>query len=142
MNAVARKGRAGVGIIRRLLEERGDVPDGTVLERRMWTLLATHGIPTPVAQQTVLDGHGQFVGVVDFAYPELKYVIEVDGFESHSALREFRHDRVRQNDLIDLGWTVHRFTWTEVDQLSPRVADRIRHRRFELLGTLEHARGA
>ncbi len=142
MNWVARKGRAGVGTVRRLLEERGDAPDGTVLERRMSTLLHLHGLPVPVAQQTVLDGHGQFVGVVDFAYPEIKYVIEVDGYESHSGLREFRHDRVRQNDLVDLGWTVHRFTWSEVDQLSPRVADRIRHRRLELLGTYRHARGA
>jgi len=108
----------------------------------MTTLLRRHGVSYPVPQHTVFDAHGQFVGCVDFAYPELKYAIEVDGYEFHTGLREFRHDRVRQNDLVDLGWTVHRFTWTDVDQLSPRVADRIRRRHLELLGTLRHAGGA
>ncbi|MGZ4690617.1 MAG: endonuclease domain-containing protein [Acidimicrobiia bacterium] len=142
MDAVARKGRAGVGVIRRLLTERGDAPGGTVLETRMSALLRTNGVPTPIAQHTVLDEHGQFVGCVDFAYPEVRYAIEVDGYEFHSGLREFGHDRVRQNDLVDLGWTVHRFTWSEVDHLSARVADRIRQRRLQLLGTLRHATGA
>jgi len=142
MNAVARQGRAGVGVIRRLLAERRNDPRGTILEMRMATLLRRHALPTPVPQHTVLDGRGQFVGCVDLAYPEMKYAIEVDGYEFHTALREFRHDRVRQNDLVDLGWTVHRFTWNDVDQLSPRVADRVRRRHLELLGTLEHARGA
>jgi Protein of unknown function (DUF559) len=141
MHAVARKGRAGVGVIRRLLEERGDEPGGSVLENRMSTLLRAHGVPAPIAQYTVLNGHGEFVGCVDFAYPELRYAIEVDGYEYHAGLREFRHDRVRQNDIVDLGWTVHRFTWDEVDTLSARVADRIRHRRLHLLGTLEYPTG-
>jgi Protein of unknown function (DUF559) len=142
VNAVARRGRIGVGTIRSLLAERGDEPAATVLEARMLTLLRVNNVPAPIAQHTVLDGHGQFVGVVDFAYPEIRYAIEVDGYESHAALREFKHDRVRQNDLVDLGWTVHRFTWHDVDQLSGRIAQRIRLRRFELLGTLKHASGA
>jgi very-short-patch-repair endonuclease len=99
-----------------------------------------HGVPTPVPEHTVLDALGQFIGRVDFAYPELRYAIEVDGYESHSGLREFRHDRIRQNDLVDLGWTLHRFTWSEVDQLSGRVADRIRRQHRQLLGTLDRAR--
>jgi len=103
----------------------------------MLTLLRVRGVPSPIAQHTVLDGHGQFVGVVDFAFPEMKYAIEVDGYESHAGLREFRHDRVRQNELVDLGWTVHRFTWNEVDRLSSRVADRVRLRHHQLLGTLK-----
>jgi hypothetical protein len=138
LNAVARKGRAGVGVMRQLLRERGDTPTTcTVLEARMLALLRNHGVSLPVPQHTVFDEHGQFVGCVDFAYPEIKYAIEVDGYEYHAGIREFRHDRVRQNDLVDLGWTVHRFTWTEVDHLAPRVADRIRRRHLELLGTLK-----
>lgn len=103
----------------------------------MSTLLRVQGLPLPVPEHTVFDEHGQFVGTVDFAYPEIKYAIEVDGYEFHTGLREFRHDRVRQNDLVDLGWTLHRFTWTDVDELSPRVADRIRRRHLDLLGTLK-----
>jgi very-short-patch-repair endonuclease len=79
----------------------------------------------PVPEFTVLDQHGQFVGRVDFAYPELRYAIEVDGYEAHSSLQAFRHDRARQNDLVDLGWTVHRFTWDDVEHHPGRVAQRI-----------------
>lgn len=137
LNSVARKGRAGVGIMRRLLDERGNAPTtSSTLQARMATLIRRHGLTSPVPEHCVLDRHGQFVGTVDFAYPEIKYAIEVDGYEFHTGLKEFRHDRVRQNDLVDLGWTVHRFTWTDVDQLSPRVADRIRRRYLDLLGTL------
>jgi hypothetical protein len=143
LNAVARRGRAGVGVMRRLLDERGDASSTpSVLQARMATLLRRHGLPTPVEEHTVLDGHGQFFGRVDFAYPEIRYAIEVDGYDAHSGVREFRHDRVRQNDLVDLGWTVHRFTWTEVDALSAQVARRIRQRHSELLGTLDRTTAA
>ncbi len=80
LDAVARKGRAGVGTIRGLLDERGGLVQATsVLEARMAVLLRIHGVPMPVREHTVLDEHGQFVGRVDFAYPELRYAIEVDG---------------------------------------------------------------
>jgi hypothetical protein len=133
MNAVARKGRAGVGVIRTLLDERQAAPGSvSVLQARMGTLIRLHGLPEPVPELTVLDEHGQFVGRVDFAYPEIKYAIEVDGYEAHTSLRAFGHDRARQNDLVDLGWTVHRFTWPDVERHPARVAHRIRR----LLGTL------
>jgi hypothetical protein len=136
--AVARKGRTGVGVMRHLLVERGNAPNTcSVLQARMTTLLRMHGLPAPVPEHAVLDENGQFVGRVDFAYPGIRYAIEVDGYEAHAGLREFRHDRVRQNDLVDLGWSVHRFTWTEVDQLSARVAQRIRRHHADLLGTLQ-----
>jgi Protein of unknown function (DUF559) len=138
LNALAKRGRAGAGVMRRLLDERGTAPNAcSVLQARMTTLLRMHGLPAPVPEHTVLDEHGQFVGRVDFAYPGIRYAIEVDGYEAHAGLREFRHDRVRQNDLVDLGWSVHRFTWTEVDQLSTRVAQRIRRHHADLLGTLK-----
>ena len=92
----------------------------SVLEARMSTLLRLHGVPLPVPEHTVLDAHGQFVGRVDFAYPELRYAIEVDGYESHAGLRAFRHDRVRQNDLMDRGWSLHRFTWDRGRPALPR----------------------
>jgi hypothetical protein len=137
LDAVARKGRAGVGVIRVLLDERQAGPGRpSVLQERLRTLVRRHAVPEPVPEFTVLDGHGQFVGAVDFAYPELKYAIEVDGYEPHTSLRAFRHDRARQNDLVDLGWVVHRFTWDDVDRHPARVAHRIRTRHADLLGTL------
>jgi hypothetical protein len=136
MNAVARKGRTGVGPIRHLLAERGGARPGSVLEARMASLFMRHGLPEPVVEHTVLDVTGAFLARVDFAYPELRYAIEVDGYEAHVGLRAFGHDRARQNDLVDSGWTLHRFTWLDVERHPARVADRIRRRHSELLGTL------
>ena len=66
---------------------------------------------------------------VDFAYPELKLAIEVDGFAAHSTVDAFRRDRVRQNALVAAGWTVLRFTWPEVDACAPQVGQTIRSAR-------------
>jgi very-short-patch-repair endonuclease len=102
----------------------------------MASLLRRFQLPMPVPQHTVLDDHGGFVARVDFAYPELKYAIEVDGYAAHSELRAFRHDRSRQNDLVDSGWVVHRFTAKEIEDHPSRVAFRIAERHATLLGTL------
>jgi hypothetical protein len=139
LDAVARKGRAGAGAIRALLDERQAGPRAaSVLEARMRALISRHGLPEPVPEFTVLDEHGQFVGRVDFAYPELRYAIEVDGYAPHSSMRAFRHDRARQNDLVDQGWKVHRFTWDDVESRPARVANRI----HALLGTLKRVMAA
>jgi hypothetical protein len=137
IRAVARRGRAGVGIGRVLVAERSETKRGSVLERRMAALIRRFGLPHPVPEHTVLDEHGQFVARVDFAYPELRYAIEVDGFAAHSARPAFDHDRVRQNDLVDHGWVVHRFTWNDIERHPARVAVRIRARHTTILRTLE-----
>lgn len=137
MRAVARRGRTGVGTVRQLIAERSDARAGTVLELRMAALVRRYSLPAPAPEHTVLDEQGQFVARVDFAYPELRYAIEVDGYEPHTAVRAFEHDRVRQNDLIDQGWTVHRFTWSEIETRPARVAERIRARHCPILGTLK-----
>jgi very-short-patch-repair endonuclease len=56
----------------------------------------------------------RFIGRVDFARPELRFAIEVDGYEFHSSLSAFNRDRARQNELVAAGWTVLRFTWDDI----------------------------
>lgn len=50
----------------------------------------------------------------DFADPELKAVVELDGHTYHSSKAAFNHDRQRQRTLEKLGWRVIRFTGDEV----------------------------
>lgn len=52
--------------------------------------------------------------MVDFVYPELGLVIEVDGYSVHGGKRSWQHDRHRQNDLVIAGYKVLRFTWWDV----------------------------
>jgi hypothetical protein len=122
LDEVGRKGRSGVGVLRGLLDARGDdsVTAG-VLEARMLSLLRRFDVELPVPEFVVIDD-GRFVGRVDFAYPEVRLAIELDGFEAHTSLESFRHDRVRQNDLVNAGWTVLRYVWRDVEDQSPAVA--------------------
>jgi hypothetical protein len=131
--AVARQGRRGAGVIRRvLLPHLAGEPVAGVFEARMARLLTEQGLPPAVPEYRVWTDAGAFVARVDFAYPQLRLAIEVDGLSAHSSVDAFRHDRARQNALVSVGWTVLRFTWTEVDQGSQHVGSTIREARRRL----------
>ena len=51
---------------------------------------------------------------VDFALPSCKVVIEIDGHQYHSTKQQRQHDLQRQRWLQERGWTVIRFTGSEV----------------------------
>ena len=54
------------------------------------------------------------VARVDFAYPDVKLAIELDGAAYHSSLNARHRDRTRENRIVALGWRVLRFTWNDV----------------------------
>jgi very-short-patch-repair endonuclease len=121
---VARPGRRGCGVLRKVLDERalGSArPDG-LLEPRMARLLKTHGLP-PAAFQHVVPEVG---ARVDFAYPERQLAIEVDGYEVHGTPKAMAADFERQNRLMSSGWAVLRFTWIQVVRQPTAVATAIR----------------
>ena len=65
-------------------------------------------LPAPVPQFWVKVAGRRYR--LDFAYPEVKLAIEVDGFDPHNTRTAFDKDRARANDLVAAGWTVLRFT--------------------------------
>ena len=97
----------------------------------MAALLRAHGVPRAIPEYTVRE-RGVFIGRIDFAYPELKLAIEVDGFEPHTALDVFRNDRARQNDLVASGWTALRYVWRDVNAMAWHVACEIERTRRRL----------
>jgi very-short-patch-repair endonuclease len=136
LEAVARRGRRGAGVLRLLLEARsggGAVPD-SVLEARLLRLCRDHALPVPVCQHEVRVGR-RLLGRVDFAFPERRLAVEVDGYEHHSSLAAFQRDRVRQNDLVAAGWTVLRFTCDDIRRRPERVVTSI----LTVLGALDGA---
>jgi very-short-patch-repair endonuclease len=134
MFAVARKGRRGVGAIRRLLDERiGRAYPAGVLEARMESLLRRGSLPAPRAQHVVVDEHGGFVAVVDFAYPDRRLAVEVDGYEFHSTPKAVDYGNARDRLLVAAGWTPVHFSWNDVERRPDRVAEDLRR----LLGTLK-----
>ncbi|HEX4776127.1 MAG TPA: DUF559 domain-containing protein [Acidimicrobiia bacterium] len=109
VEALAAPGRPGIARTRRLLEQRGfGRPRGSVLEARFERLLRVAGLPAPVRQHEVLVGSHRYF--LDFAYPEARVMIEVDGWEARGRRETFETDRARQNRLMLAGWTPLRFT--------------------------------
>ncbi|HUV10728.1 MAG TPA: type IV toxin-antitoxin system AbiEi family antitoxin domain-containing protein [Acidimicrobiia bacterium] len=133
MVAVARKGRTGVGTMRLLLETRvGQEHPAGVLEARMQSLLDRESLPPARSEFVVVDEHGGFVAVVDFAYPDRRLAIEVDGYEFHSSPDAFDHGHARDRLLIAEEWAVLHFGWADVERRAERVGREIRsvrHRR-------------
>lgn len=118
--------RRGIATLARLLAGRspGRVPE-SALERRLAALLVRSGLPKPVAQYEVREG-SRVVARVDLAYPGFKLALEADGYAFHADRSAWERDRLRDNDLVGLGWTVLRFTKEQMQSQPVRVVAQVR----------------
>ncbi|HEX4102976.1 MAG TPA: DUF559 domain-containing protein [Pseudonocardiaceae bacterium] len=64
--------------------------------------------------------------LIDLAFPLQRVAIEVDGWAWHMTADRFVDDRRRQNALVNLQWTVLRFTWHDLVGRPDAVIDEIR----------------
>jgi very-short-patch-repair endonuclease len=108
------KGRHGSPAARRLLRAAADGARSEA-ERLLVKLLRDAGI-TGWKTNYPIGGYK-----VDFAFPDRKVVIEVDGWAFHSDPEAFAKDRKRQNAIALLGWQVLRFTWLDLTEYPQRV---------------------
>jgi very-short-patch-repair endonuclease len=81
-------------------------------ERRLHTLLRGAGITGWKANFAVTVPGGRFV--IDAAFVRQRVAIEIDGYGPHSSREAFQGDRTKSNLLIAAGWTVLRFTWSDL----------------------------
>ncbi|MEX2393508.1 MAG: hypothetical protein WD826_03405 [Actinomycetota bacterium] len=111
-------GRRGLGPLRRMLErraERGGQNHG-VFATRFEQLLRRCGLPPPEIEYVILDADGRFIARVDLCYPREKLVIELDDWDTHSSPRALSLSNMRQNAIEELGYTLRRFTWNDLDR--------------------------
>ena len=109
--------RRGAGRVRTVLERQTSArPPESVLETRFLQLIRDADLPLPLAQFEVPG-----VARIDFAHPDSKIAIELDGARYHSSPDARERDRRRENQLVALGWRVLRFTWADVTQRPDRV---------------------
>lgn len=101
-----------------------DPRSGSVPESRVRVALRRAGLPVPITQYEVFDGR-RLVARVDFAWPYAKLILEVDGWRYHSDDAAFLHDRVKQNELVQLGWRVLRVTARTSDQYLYYAVDQV-----------------
>jgi very-short-patch-repair endonuclease len=99
---------------------------GSVLESLLRVLLSSHGLRPPQSQHEVRTRTGRRIGRVDFAWEDLRVVLETDGFAFHADRRSYREDRRRGNALVRAGWVVLRFSWEDVMQYPDYVVSCVR----------------
>jgi len=118
---VARPGRRGSGVLGRVLDERalGASPADGLLEPRFARLAKVFGLPPYEFQYPIGIYH------IDFAWPDHRLLVEVDGWETHGTPAAMQEDLERQNYLVAQGWTVLRFTWHDVVRRPDYVARQI-----------------
>jgi putative AbiEi antitoxin of type IV toxin-antitoxin system/uncharacterized protein DUF559 len=110
-------------VIEALVEERKTpfVVGESHLEQLIFQPIADAGLDLPVPQyEVIVDGH-RFR--LDFAWPDAKLYVEVDGFNVHRTHTDFHRDRRRDALLVSAGWTPLHFT----DRSAPtEIVDRVR----------------
>ena len=125
LNEVLRSspGRRGNSRRRQVLIESRTEP-WSAAERLAHRLLHEKGIKDWTANYPVeICGYPYWI---DIAFPAVKLAIEVDGREFHEGADVFERDRYRQNDLVNAGWRVLRFTPRMLRDRPAIVAETIR----------------
>ncbi len=114
--------RRGTGIVKQTLTRHapGARPPESVLETKFRQLLRAAGLPEPIPQYEITLRDGT-TARVDFAYPERRIAIELDGAQYHFGDVAERRDRRRDNQLGDVGWYVRHFDWDDVTQRADYV---------------------
>jgi very-short-patch-repair endonuclease len=111
----------GVGVLREIVKDRvaNGLPD-TGFEALMIELLREFGLPEPIRQyRTVATGRRVRF---DLAYPDHRFIVELDGWDPHSAHESWQSDHDRQNDVDLDGWGRLGFTWFHIHHRRGYVA--------------------
>ncbi len=99
---------------------------GSVLESMLRVLLVQAGLPPDESQLVIRDQRRRFVARVDFAYPKVRLIVEVDGFEFHRERSDYRADRRKANAFSRERWWLLRFTWEDVVMYPDYVVEAVR----------------
>ena len=122
---LARPGRPGSSLMRRLLAERAGayVPPASNLEARLLAVAGQAGLRSLVRQCDV--GGSRWVGRVDFLDRDRRLVVEVDSDLHHSSLLDATADAARDAALADAGYTVVRIKEHELCHRPEEVVRRL-----------------
>ncbi len=140
---MGRNGRKGTGHLAALLADRPSaarLPESQ-FEVRLLRLLREQKIPAPRCQHAVRLPSGRRV-YLDFAYPHARLAIEADSYRYHSSLRDWSLDRIRNNELVAIGWRILPITFHELSTKPEIVIDHVvRALRMTEVRKFEHLTG-
>jgi predicted transcriptional regulator of viral defense system len=113
--AMAAQNAQGPGRVRiQLVASLVDPRSGSILESLTRVLMWRRGLPAPTSQFPFCHPQQGLIGYVDFSWPQLKAILECDGYEYHSARGPFQKDRRRWSAIGSTGWHLVVVTWFDV----------------------------
>jgi very-short-patch-repair endonuclease len=100
----------GIGTLRALLAQAESLRDTrSRYERKLLKLLEAAELPRPLTN-TLVAGK-----IVDAVWPDLRLIIEFDGWQDHGKRKGFETDRLRDQHLLIAGHDVMRVTFRQID---------------------------
>ncbi|MEU5939133.1 type IV toxin-antitoxin system AbiEi family antitoxin domain-containing protein [Micromonospora sp. NPDC047548] len=105
-------GRRGAVAARAHLAE-ADGRAQSPLETRARLRCVDGGVPPDVLQLEVRDDDGYLLGIGDLGWRKARVIAEADGQGPHRTPQAVYEDRTRQNRLVNAGWRILRFTWSD-----------------------------
>ncbi len=90
------------------------------LERRFLDLVAAAGLPRPAT------GFVELQYELDVYWPQLRFAVELDVFETHGTRLSFEEDRLRQEELKLAGIEIVRITGPRLDREPKQAIERVR----------------
>ncbi|MEX1037492.1 MAG: type IV toxin-antitoxin system AbiEi family antitoxin domain-containing protein [Acidimicrobiia bacterium] len=119
------RGVTGTRKLRGVIDDyASDTSTGSPAESLALFYLRRGLIPEPVLQHEFITRNGP--RRPDFYWPQAKKAVEVDGLDTHSSAAALDDDLERQNDLLDLGIELRRFSARQVRRNPERFVTDVR----------------
>jgi very-short-patch-repair endonuclease len=122
------RGGRGVRKIRLALERLEEDPAGrkrSPLEERFSPFLRRRRLPLPRYNDWILLPNGKRYQV-DCHWPDLRQIVELDGWQGHGTKTAFHDDRARDRRLSAAGYRVTHLTWNQLDDEPEAIAADLR----------------
>jgi very-short-patch-repair endonuclease len=116
-------GKRGSRKLQLALQRITEEPTGrkrSKLEERFAPFLRRHRLPLPRFNDWILLGHKRYQA--DCHWPDLRLIVELDGWEGHSTRSAFQDDRARDRALKVAGYSVVHLTWNQLEVEGEEVA--------------------
>jgi hypothetical protein len=109
----------------RAVTEFADGGAESALESLARVIFAEQGLPPPELQVRIAVGD-RVIARVDFCWKQFRTIAEADGLLKYTNAEVLRREKLRQEQLADLGFEVVRITWQQLRDNPAEVAERIR----------------
>jgi very-short-patch-repair endonuclease len=120
----AKRGSRKVRFALKRLKEEPPGRKRSRLEDRFAPFLRLHRLPLPRFNDWIFLDSKRYR--VDCHWPELRQIVELDGWEGHRTRSAFREDRARDRTLHVAGYSVTHLTWNQLDDEPEAVASDLR----------------